>query len=97
MDSLLGPLPEAAAVYRDRSPLFSADNIRDPIALFQGSEDRVVPPTQAEEIVANLRRRGVPHAYHLYEGEGHGWRQSETIERFYRDVDSFLKEHVLFA
>ena len=97
LDSLLGTLPEAAAVYRERSPLFSADNICDPIALFQGSEDRVVPPTQAEEIVANLRRRGVPHAYHLYEGEGHGWRQSETIERFYRDVDSFLKEHVLFA
>ena len=97
LDSLLGPLPEAAAVYRERSPLFSADNIRDPIALFQGSEDRVVPPAQAEEIVANLRRRGVPHAHHLYEGEGHGWRQSKTIERFYRDVDSFLKEHVLFA
>ena len=97
LDSLLGPLPQSAPLYRERSPLFAADNIRDPIALFQGSEDRVVPPAQAEEIVTNLRRRGVPHAYHLYEGEGHGWRRGETIERFYRDVDSFLKEHVLFA
>lgn len=97
LDSLLGPLPEAASVYRERSPIFCADAMRDPIALFQGSEDRVVPPTQAEEIVASLRRRGVPHAYHLYEGEGHGWRRPETIERFYRDVDAFLRAHVLFA
>lgn len=97
LDYLLGPLPQAAEIYRERSPIFSADALADPVALFQGSEDRVVPPAQAEEIVASLRRRNVPHAYHLYEGEGHGWRRPETIERFYRDVDAFLKEHVLFA
>jgi dipeptidyl aminopeptidase/acylaminoacyl peptidase len=97
LDSLLGPLPEAAAIYRERSPIFSADKLRDPVAIFQGAEDRVVPPSQAEEIVANLQRRNVPHVYHLYKGEGHGWRRPETIAQFYKDLDAFLKEHVLFA
>ena len=97
LDSLLGPLPEVSDVYRERSPIFSADRLRDPVAIFQGSDDQVVPPEQAEEIVASLRRRNVPHEYHLYEGEGHGWRKPETIEKFYQAVEAFLKQHVLFA
>jgi dipeptidyl aminopeptidase/acylaminoacyl peptidase len=97
LDSLIGPLPEAASTYRERSPIFAADKIRDPVAVFQGSEDKVVPPSQAEEIVNSLRRRGVPHVYHLYQGEGHGWRRPDTIEQFYKDVDAFLREHVLYA
>ncbi|WP_322795055.1 S9 family peptidase [Tepidiforma sp.] len=97
LDSLLGPLPEAAAIYRERSPIFHADRIRDPIAVFQGEIDRVVPREQSDTIVASLRARGVPHEYHVYPGEGHGWRKSETIEHFYRAVESFLKTHVLYA
>lgn len=97
LDSMLGPLPEAAAVYRERSPIFHADRIKDPIAVFQGDIDRVVPREQSDTIVASLRARGVPHEYHVYEGEGHGWRKSETIDAFYRSVEAFLKTHVLFA
>lgn len=97
LDSILGPLPEAAAVYRERSPIFHASKIVDPIAVFQGEIDRVVPRDQSDSIVASLRARGVPHEYHVYEGEGHGWRKSETIERFYTAVQAFLKQHVLFA
>ncbi len=97
LDSLLGPLPEAAAVYRERSPIFHADRIRDPIAVFQGEIDRVVPREQSDSIVASLRARGVPHEYHVYPGEGHGWRKSETIEHFYRTVEAFLRTHVLYA
>jgi dipeptidyl aminopeptidase/acylaminoacyl peptidase len=67
------------------------------VAIFQGEEDRVVPPSQAEAIVEALRRRGVPHFYRLYPGEGHGWRRAETIARFYREVLEFLRQHVLFA
>jgi dipeptidyl aminopeptidase/acylaminoacyl peptidase len=59
--------------------------------------DRVVPKAQSDEIVASLRRRGVPHAYHVYEGEGHGWRKRETIEAFYREVEAFLKLYVVYA
>ena len=97
LDSMLGPLPEAGATYRERSPVFNADRIVDPIALFQGEIDRVVPKAQAETIVQSLRRRGVPHEYHLYEGEGHGWRKTETIEAFYQAVERFLRQYVLYA
>lgn len=97
LDSLLGPLPEAAAVYRDRSPIFHADKITDPLAVFQGEIDRVVPREQSDSIVASLRGRGVPHEYHVYAGEGHGWRKTETIEQFYGAVERFLKQYVLFG
>lgn len=97
LDSLIGPLPQAAADYRRRSPIFSADNICDPIAVFQGEVDQVVPKAQADAIVASLQRRGVPHEYHVYAGEGHGWRKAETIAHFYRAVDAFLRQYVLFA
>ncbi len=97
LDSMLGPLPEAAAVYRARSPIFHAARIVDPIAIFQGDIDRVVPREQSDSIVASLRARGVPHEYHVYEGEGHGWRKAETVEKFYTAVERFLTQHVLFA
>ncbi len=97
LDTMLGPLPEAAATYRARSPIFHAAKIVDPIAVFQGAIDRVVPREQSDSIVASLRARGVPHEYHVYDGEGHGWRKSETIEAFYKSVESFLTQHVLFA
>jgi dipeptidyl aminopeptidase/acylaminoacyl peptidase len=96
-DSLLGPLPEAADVYRARSPIFHADKIRDPIAVFQGEEDKVVPRAQSDEIVASLRERGIPHEYHLYPGEGHGFRKTETIEDFYKAVERFLEKYVIFS
>lgn len=97
LDSIIGPLPEAAALYRERSPIFHAHKIKDPVAVFQGDIDRVVPREQSDSIVASLRARGVPHLYHVYEGEGHGWRKTETIEHFYQAIDSFLKQYVLFA
>jgi dipeptidyl aminopeptidase/acylaminoacyl peptidase len=97
LDSMLGPLPEAAAVYRDRSPIFHIDKIKDPVAVFQGEIDRVVPREQSDTIVASLKARGVPHEYHLYPGEGHGWRKQETIDAFYKSVEAFLRTYVLFA
>ena len=97
LDSLLGPLPESGPVYRDRSPLFSAEKLRDPIAIFHGSEDQVVPLEQARQIVEILRRRNVPHAFHVYEGEGHGWGKPQTITAFYEAVEAFLKRYVLLA
>ncbi len=97
LDTMLGPLPEAAQVYRERSPIFFADRIVDPIAVFQGDIDRVVPRAQSDEIVESLKRRGVPHEYHVYQGEGHGWRRSDTIESFYQSVERFLRQYVVFA
>ncbi|MCY3907888.1 MAG: S9 family peptidase [Anaerolineaceae bacterium] len=97
LDMLLGPLPAAAEIYRRRSPEFQADNIVDPIAIFQGDVDQVVPRNQSDAIVASLRARNVPHEYHVYEGEGHGWRRAETIEAFYNSVLRFLQQYVIFA
>ena len=91
LDSMLGPLPEAAAVYRERSPIFFADRIRDPLAVFQGDIDKVVPRAQSDEIVASLKQRNVPHEYHVYAGEGHGWRRWDTIGKCDRSVEGFLR------
>ncbi len=96
LDTLLGPLPEAAAVYRERSPAFHADHIRRPLAIYQGDIDRVVPREQSDMIAEVLKRNGVPHEYHVYQEEGHGWRKRETIEHFYKSVDQFLRKHVIF-
>ncbi len=94
---LLGELPAAAALYRQRSPVFHADQIVDPIIVFQGTDDVVVPQDQSDSIVASLKRRGIPHEYHLFEGEGHGWRQAATIERYYNAIERFLLQHVIYA
>ena len=94
---LLGELPEAADLYRQRSPVFHADKIVDPIIVFQGTDDKVVPQDQSDSIVASLRRRGIPHEYHLFEGEGHGWRKPETIETYYNKTERFLLQHVIYA
>lgn len=97
LDSLLGPLPEAAEIYRRRSPLLHAAKIRRPIAVFQGELDRVVPRQQSDSLVETLRRNGTPHIYRVFEGEGHGWRKRETIEQFYKEVEAFLQQYVVFS
>jgi dipeptidyl aminopeptidase/acylaminoacyl peptidase len=97
LDYLLGELPDAAEIYKERSPIFFAERIQDPIAIFQGEEDKVVPKNQSEVIVAALVKNGVPHEYHLYPGEGHGFKKIETIEKFYSSVEEFLHQHVIYA
>jgi dipeptidyl aminopeptidase/acylaminoacyl peptidase len=96
-DSLLGTLPESAARYRDRSPGLHVDKIVDPVIIYQGEDDPVVPKSQSDSIVASLSARGVPHEYYTYPGEGHGWRKPETIEHYYNTVIRFLKQYVIFG
>ncbi len=93
-ETLLGRLPEAEAVYRRRSALLRADEIVDPLLLFHGTLDAVVAPEQSGRIAANLKRRGVAHEYHLFEGEGHGWRREETVFAYYAAIERFLRQHV---
>ncbi len=97
LDRLVGALPEAAQRYHDWSPIFHVDGIRDPLAVFQGGDDVVVPPDQSETVVAALRRNGVPHIYQLYSGEGHGFRKKETLADYYDQVERFLRQYVLFS
>lgn len=96
-DFLLGPLPESAARYRDRSPLFHADKIRDALIVFQGAEDNVVPQNQSDKMIDLLRARGVPVEYHIYTGEGHGFRKPETIDHYLKSVLAFLERTVIYA
>jgi dipeptidyl aminopeptidase/acylaminoacyl peptidase len=79
LDTLVGPYPQAHELYRARSPLHRADGIRSPVLFLQGLEDPVVPPSQAEVMLAALRRRGVPHAYVAFAGERHGFRRAESL------------------
>jgi dipeptidyl aminopeptidase/acylaminoacyl peptidase len=79
LDSLVGPWPEAAQVYRDRSPFHHVERISSPLILFQGLEDMVVPPEQSQLMYDALCGRGVPVAYLSFAGEQHGFRQAETI------------------
>ena len=81
LDQLIGPWPEAEALYEERSPIFHTDLMHTPMILFQGLEDEVVPPAQAEAMAAALRERGVPFAYLPFEGEQHGFRRAENMKR----------------
>jgi dipeptidyl aminopeptidase/acylaminoacyl peptidase len=81
LDSLIGPYPEAKALYRQRSPINYVDQIACPVILFQGLEDKVVPPAQAEIMVRALEAKKLPYAYLAFEGEQHGFRKAENIQR----------------
>jgi dipeptidyl aminopeptidase/acylaminoacyl peptidase len=81
LDGLIGPWPEARALYEERSPIFHTDLLRTPMILFQGLEDAIVPPAQAEAMAQVLRDKGVAFAYVAYEGEQHGFRQAKNIIR----------------
>jgi dipeptidyl aminopeptidase/acylaminoacyl peptidase len=84
LDRLVGPWPEAAALYRARSPIHHVDQLSCAIIFFQGLEDAVVPPSQAELIVEALRRKGLPVAYLAFPGEQHGFRKAGTIQTVLR-------------
>ncbi len=81
LDRLVGPFPERRDLYRARSPIHFVDRISCPMILFQGLEDKIVPPNQAEMMVAAVRAKGLPVAYVAFEGEQHGFRRAENIKR----------------
>jgi dipeptidyl aminopeptidase/acylaminoacyl peptidase len=80
-DSLIGPYPERKDLYRARSPIHFTDRLSCPIILFQGLDDKVVPPNQAEMMFEAARKKGLPVAYVAFEGEQHGFRKAENIKR----------------
>ena len=92
-ESLIGPYPAAREVYVARSPIHFTDRLSCPIILFQGLDDKVVPPNQSEMMAAAVRKKGLKVKYVTFEGEQHGFRKAENIIRaleeelaFYRDV-----------
>jgi len=92
---IVGPLPETADRYRDRSPVHLADRIEAPLLILQGRADKVVPPAQSQAIADRLRALGRPVELQLYDDEGHGWLRAETLEDELTRTESFLRRHVL--
>jgi dipeptidyl aminopeptidase/acylaminoacyl peptidase len=78
---LIGPYPARRDLYRERSPINFVEGLSSPVIFFQGNEDKVVPPNQAEKMVAALRKKGIPVAYLPFEGEQHGFRCASNIKR----------------
>jgi dipeptidyl aminopeptidase/acylaminoacyl peptidase len=96
LDSLIGPYPERRDLYVERSPIHFTGRLNCPMILFQGLEDKVVPPNQAEKMVEAVRAKKLPVAYLTFEGEQHGFRKAENIKRvleaelyFYSKVFNF--------
>ena len=81
LDGLIGSYPERRDLYIERSPIHFIDKLSCPVIFFQGLEDKVVPPNQAEVILDSLKKRGVPAAYVPFPGEQHGFRKAENIKR----------------
>jgi dipeptidyl aminopeptidase/acylaminoacyl peptidase len=95
---LVAPPPQRDALYRERSPSLHTDKLSCPMIFFQGLDDKVVPPSQSVTMVEALRSRGIPVAYVPFEGEGHGFRRLENIQRsleaelfFYAQVFGFVQ------
>lgn len=94
IDGLIGPLPEAAELYRSRAPLNNVDGLNCPVLLLQGLDDPIVPPAQAERFRDALVAKGIPHRYIAYEGESHGFRKVETIIDARESELAFYREYL---
>jgi dipeptidyl aminopeptidase/acylaminoacyl peptidase len=81
LDALIGPLPERQDLYLERSPIRHLDRLACPVIFFQGEDDKTVPPNQARTMVEAMSARRLPVALYVFEGEGHGFREAETLRR----------------
>ena len=91
---LIGPWPEAADEYARRSPINFPERLSAPLLVLQGADDTVVPPAHSERIVEALRSAGLPVAYQVFEGEGHGFRAADSIVRWF-ESDLYFHGRVL--
>ena len=81
LERLIGPYPAAQALYRDRSPINFTERLSSPMILLQGTEDKAVPPAQAQSMFDAVRAKGLPVALLMFDGEQHGFRRAATIQR----------------
>ncbi|AOE49386.1 alpha/beta hydrolase family protein [Kangiella sediminilitoris] len=95
LDSMVGPYPEKADIYQQRSPVNHTDQLSCPILILQGLEDKVVPPNQAEAMVDALKAKGLPYEYITFEGEGHGFRKPDTIIKAFNTELHFYQQYLL--
>jgi len=94
LDSLVGNWPEQRELYEERSPLLHASRIQCPVIFFQGLQDKVVPPAQTERMAAALRQNGIPVEVHIFEQEGHGFRDSAAKIKVLEATEKFFRTHL---
>jgi dipeptidyl aminopeptidase/acylaminoacyl peptidase len=92
LDNLIGPYPASKGLYLSRSPIHHLQELTTPIILFQGDEDKVVPPAQSEMMFEAVRDKGIPVAYLHFAGEQHGFRKAESIKRSYESEYYFYSK-----
>ena len=92
LDTLIGPWPEAADIYEERSPINHTDKLSCPIILLQGLEDNVVPPNQAEMMAAALDAKDIPYAHITFPDEGHGFRKGANVIAALHAEESFFAQ-----
>ncbi len=97
LERLVGPYPQRKDLYEERSPIRYVDRLSCPVIFFQGLDDKVVPPNQAELMVEALRRKGLPVAYVAFEGEQHGFRKAESLRRMFEGELYFYSRVFGFA
>ncbi len=102
LETIIGKLSKNKNRYFERSPINHANQLKCPVIFLQGTEDKVVPPNQAETMVDALKSNGVPVSYLSFEGEGHGFRKDINIEKaliaeltFYGRIFNFEPDHIL--
>lgn len=93
---LTGEFPGEYEKFIAHSPITHLDKIKDPLALFHGSEDKVVSPDQTQKIFDSISLRGIPCVLKVYESEGHGFRKQETIENYFNTIFTFLNTHLKY-
>ncbi|WP_020208485.1 S9 family peptidase [Gilvimarinus chinensis] len=94
LDTLVGPYPEAKAVYTERSPIHHIEQLSCPVIFLQGLKDKVVPPEQAEAMVAALEQKGIANRYVTFADEAHGFRSAEAIQTAAREELAFYQQQL---
>ena len=97
LDSLVGAYPAEQATYQERSPINYLEQLSCPIIFFQGLEDKVVPPNQAEMMVEAIQKKGLKVKYITFADEGHGFRQAANIQTAIQEEFKFYSEVFDFA
>jgi dipeptidyl aminopeptidase/acylaminoacyl peptidase len=94
-ETIVGPLPEHAERWVERSALTHVGEVRSPVLLFHGKEDKAVPWQQSEEFAEAVRRGGGVAELVLYDDEGHGFRKEKNRRDQQEKMEAFLEKYVI--